>query len=86
MTYKNFAFAALICFWVSCSKDDDTQTTQTPTTPVGTVINVDATNFLTSSGAVTITTENRTLSNGATAACYKIVTKSTQSDLSLIHI
>ena len=80
MSYKNFAFAALICLWASCSKDDDTPTTPTTPTPVGTVINVDATNFLTSSGAVTITTENRTLSNGTTAACYKIVTKSTPSD------
>lgn len=68
---------ALICVSVSCSKDDDTTTT--PTTD-GTVINVDATKFLTSSGSITITTENRTLSNGKTAACYKIVTKSTPSD------
>jgi len=84
MTCKNFAFAALICFLASCSKDDDTPTSPTtpttPTTAQGTVINVDATKFLTSSGAVTITTENRTLSNGTTAACYKIVTKSTPSD------
>lgn len=77
MTFKNFAFAALICFLASCSKDD--ADTTTPTTD-GTVINVDATKFLTSSGNVTITTENRTLSNGTTAACYKIVTKSTPSD------
>ena len=47
MTYKNFAFAALICFLASCSKDDDTPTTPTtPTTANGTVINVDATKFL----------------------------------------
>lgn len=70
-------FVALLCTSLSCSKDDDTTTT--PTTD-GTVINVDATKFLTSSGSVTITTENRTLSNGKTAACYKIVTKSTPSD------
>ncbi|MDI9356698.1 MAG: YHYH protein [Chitinophagaceae bacterium] len=76
MTYKNFVFVALVCALTSCSKNDDTTT---PTTN-GTVINVDADKFLTSSGAVTITTENRTLSNGTTADCYKIVTKSTPSD------
>ena len=76
MTFKNFAFAALICFLASCNNNDDITT---PTTD-GTVVNVDATKFLTSSGNVTITTENRTLSNGTTAACYKIVTKSTPSD------
>ncbi|MFZ1748921.1 MAG: YHYH protein [Saprospiraceae bacterium] len=62
---------------VSCAKDDDTSTT---TTSTDTVINVDATKFLTSTGSVTITTENRTLSNGTTAPCYKIVTKSTPAD------
>lgn len=77
MIYKKILLVALICVSVSCSKDDDTTTT--PTTD-GTVINVDATKFLTSSGSITITTENRTLSNGKTAACYKIVTKSTPSD------
>ncbi len=76
MNCKIFTFAALICVLASCSKDDDTTT---PTTD-GTVINVDASKFLTSFGNVTITTETRTLSNGSSALCYKIVTKSTPTD------
>lgn len=76
MNFKIFTFAVLIGFSVSCSKDDDTTT---PTTG-DTVINVDASKFLTSSGNVTITTETRTLSNGTSALCYKIVTKSTPTD------
>ncbi|MBK8519297.1 MAG: YHYH protein [Saprospiraceae bacterium] len=77
MTYKILVFASLISVLVSCAKDDDSSTT---TTSTDTVINVDATKFLTSTGSVTITTENRPLSNGTTAPCYKIVTKSTPAD------
>ncbi|WP_337045261.1 YHYH protein [Emticicia sp. 17c] len=76
MNYKNLLFVALICALMSCSKDGGTTT---PTNN-GTVINVDATKFLTSSGNVTISTETRTLSNGTSALCYKIVTKSTPTD------
>jgi YHYH protein len=61
--------------FVSCKKDDDTTTVSGDT-----VINVDAAKFLTSTGSVTITTENRTLSNGTTAPCYKIVTKADPAD------
>jgi hypothetical protein len=38
------------------------------------------TQFLTTIRKVTITTETRTLSNGTSAPCYKIVTKSTPTD------
>ncbi len=75
MTYKNLLLVVLGYTLASCSKDDTTLTTNN-----GTVINVDATQFLTASGNVTITTETRTLSNGTSAPCYKIVTKSTPTD------
>ena len=75
MVYKILVFASIIVSLISCKKDDTTSTGSTDT-----VINVDAANFLTSTGSVVITTENRTLSNGTTAPCYKIVTKSTPAD------
>ena len=77
MTYKNFAFAALICLMASCSKDEDD--TKTPPTNE-TVVKVQSSNFLSAGLSVPITIETRTLSNGTTAECYKIVTKSTPPD------
>jgi YHYH protein len=76
MAYKNFAFAALICLLVSCGDDDET------TTPTSneTVIKVLSSNFLSGGLAEPITIVSRTLSNGTTADCYKIVTKSTPPD------
>ncbi len=76
MIYKLIAFASLITTLAACEKD----TTTTTTTSTDTVVKVEAANFLTSTGSVVITTENRTLSNGTTAACYKIVSKSTPAD------
>lgn len=77
MVYKKLILASVIGLSMGCSTDSDV----TPSTSTsGTVIDVDATKFLTSTGSVTITTENRTLSNGTTAACYKIVTKSDPAD------
>ena len=77
MAYKNLILASVIGLSMGCSTESDV----TPSTSTSsTVINVDATKFLTSTGSVTITTENRTLSNGTTAACYKIVTKSDPAD------
>ena len=77
MAYKNLILASVIGLSMGCSTDSDV----TPSTSTSsTVINVDATKFLTSTGSVVITTENRTLSNGTTAACYKIVTKSDPAD------
>lgn len=72
MTYKILIFASLIISMISCKKDNTNST--------DTVVNVDASNFLTSTGSVTITTEDRTLSNGTTAPCYKIVSKSIPAD------
>ncbi len=76
MAYKNFAFAALMCLLVSCGDDDES------TTPVTneTVVKVLSSNFLSGGLAEPITIVSRTLSNGTTADCYKIVTKSTPPD------
>ena len=76
MTYKNFTIVVLICFLSSCTKDDDTTT---PTTNE-TVVKVLSSNFLSGGLSEPITTVSRTLSNGTTADCYKIVTKSTPPD------
>jgi hypothetical protein len=76
MVYKFLIFASLISFADSCKKDNDSSSSTT----TDTVINVDAANFLTSTGSVVITTENRTLSNGTTAPCYKIVSTSNPAD------
>jgi hypothetical protein len=76
MTGSKFLSVALICALASCGKKDDTSVPSGQ----GTVIKVDATRFLTSSGNVTITSETRTLSNGSSAPCFKIVTKSTPTD------
>ena len=77
MTKRIVLFASLISVFLSCKNDE---VTSIGTAATGTVVKVDAANFLTSTGSVTITTENRTLSNGTTAACYKIVTKSIPAD------
>ena len=66
----------------SCSDDDSTIdiTDSTDTTDDSTVVNVDATLFLTSNGSVTITTVPCTLSNGTSTDCYQIVATGTPSD------
>lgn len=80
MVFRILIFASIISLTNACKKDAATLTTSTDT-----VINVDAANFLTSTGSVTITTENRTLSNGTTATCYKIVTKITRQTMPWVH-
>jgi len=77
MNYKNFAFAAIICTLASsCSKKSDSTTATTNET----VVKVLSSNFLSGGLSEPITTVSRTLSNGTTADCYKIVTKSTPID------
>ncbi len=76
MIHKILIFASILSAVNSCKKDNNTSSS----TDTGTVVSVDATNFITSSGSVVITTESRSLSNGTTALCYKIVTKSTPAD------
>jgi len=81
MIYKNFAFASLICLLVSCGKDDGTATDTITNPPSNeTIVKVLSSNFLSGGLSVPITTETRTLSNGTTAECFKIVTKSTPPD------
>lgn len=58
----------------SCGSSDPAPTS------TGTVIKVDAANFLSAGLAEPISIVSRTLSNGATADCYKIVSKSTPTD------
>lgn len=60
----------------SCKKNDDDDTSNT----TDTVVNVDPSNFLSGGLSTAITIESRTLSNGTTADCYKIVTTGTPSD------
>ncbi len=76
MAYKNSILAlGIVSLMLGCKEED-----VMPTVDSGTVINVDGGKFLTSTGSVTVTTESRTLSNGTTAPCYKIVTTSNPAD------
>lgn len=59
----------------SCKKDE-TNTSNT----TDTVVNVNSANFLSGGLSTPITIESRTLSNGTTADCYKIVTTGTPTD------
>ncbi|NOS93335.1 MAG: YHYH protein [Cyclobacteriaceae bacterium] len=63
---------------VACNSDSVTPTTDTNFN--GIIIDVDATQFLSSGLAEPISMVTRTLANGTSAKCYKIVTKSTPSD------
>ncbi len=75
MNYKNFAFAVIICLFAACGKDETTTPRSNET-----VLKVLSNNFLSGGLSEPITTVSRTLSNGKTAECYKIVTKSTPTD------
>jgi hypothetical protein len=70
-------FAICIALSVgSCSKDEDSQITDTNAL----VIKVESANFLTAGLSEPITIVSRTLSNGSTADCFKIISKSTPTD------
>lgn len=75
MIHKTLLFAAILSVAGSCEKNVENSAATT-----GVVIDVDAGKFLTSTGSVTITKEDHALSNGTTALCYKIVTKSNPAD------
>jgi hypothetical protein len=60
----------------SCSNSDPTPAANSS----GTVIQVDASKFLSAGLSEPISIVSRTLSNGKTADCYKIVSKSTPTD------
>lgn len=76
LTSKFFSIAIVIFLCFSCNNDEDIATT----TSDGTVIKVDATKFLANGLAEPISIVSKTLSNGSTVDCYKIVTKNTPSD------
>lgn len=76
MMYKIFSLVLISVLLTKCSKDDETTT---PTTNE-TIIKVDATKFLSGGLAESVSIVSKTLSNGTTADCYKIVTKSTPPD------
>ncbi|MDP5106876.1 MAG: YHYH protein [Polaribacter sp.] len=69
-------FSILTAGFVGCGSDD----TIIEETDDTTVVNVEATNFTTSDGSVTITTVPCTLSDGTTTDCYQIVTTSIPTD------
>lgn len=77
MRFNILVFASVVSLFTSCTKDSTTTTTTTTT------ISVDKNNFLSGGLAEPITTVSRTLSDGTTADCYKIVSKNTPSDHAL---
>jgi hypothetical protein len=80
MTNKILVCAIGVFLFISCKKNDSTSTTPASTDTTGTVINVDASKFLSDGLAEPISIVSRTLSTGTTADCYKIVTKSSPTD------
>lgn len=70
------AIGLSVTLFSSCKKDS----TSTDSSSDAVVIDVDQSKFLTGGLSGTITTENRTMSDGTTAACYKIVVKSIPTD------
>lgn len=80
MTTRIILGLALIIATVSCRKDETTIIIiETPDTSQ-TVVKVLSGNFLSGGLAEPISIVSRTLSNGTTADCFKIVTKSTPTD------
>lgn len=70
----------LITMGYSCSTDSTDGTDDSDTVDGTTVVNVDASLFLTTDGSVTVTTVPCTLSDGTETDCYQIVTNSMPSD------
>lgn len=75
MRYTISTFSFIICLLAACSKSSDTTTSSNEL-----VVKVDKSLFLSGGLSEPITIVSRTLSNGQTADCYKIVTKSTPPD------
>ncbi len=78
MKYKIVVIAAVVCMFYCCNKSSDSTTTTTNSNQ--TVIKVDKSKFLSAGLSDSITIVSRTLSNGTTADCFKIVSKLTPSD------
>lgn len=73
--FKSIGFATLaVVFFTQCKDDQTTDPT------VGTIKDVDATLFLKGGLAEPISKVTRTLSNGSSVECYKIVANSTPPD------
>ncbi|WPR70996.1 YHYH protein [Flavobacterium sp. NG2] len=78
MKNSSFIVIAAIQLFFACSSSNDNTTTTT--TETGTVVKVNAADFLSGGLVEPITTVSRTLSDGTTADCYKIVVNSLASD------
>ena len=76
MIYKISGLLVFVCMYCSCQKDDSITTSSSTET----TISVDKANFLTGGLTESISIVSKTLSDGTTADCYKIVTKSTPTD------
>jgi hypothetical protein len=85
--HKIVPFLSLIILFASCSKSSNISSTTDDV-----IIEVNPAFFLQSGLAESITKVSKTLSNGSTVECYKIVSNNTPTDhvqgpwLSLIHI
>lgn len=81
MKKLNLVVCATLCiaFATSCSKDSDTDDT-TSSTSEAVVVDVKSSNFLSAGLSEPITVVSKTLSNGKTVDCYKIVVKSLATD------
>lgn len=75
-----FVSTVLLCLVNACSKDDSTTETATTTADDAVVINVSSSQFLSAGLREPITIVSKTLSDGTTADCYKIVTTSLATD------
>lgn len=81
MTFSKFMYFLSIgtfALFSSCEKDDDDSDSTVSSST--TSINVESSNFLAGGLVEAITIESRTMSDGSTADCYKIVVNSLASD------
>lgn len=76
MNVKFLIFSVSICSLLACEKEEDITMDDTTET----VVKVNPDHFLTGGLTEAISIVSKTLSNGTTADCYKIVTKSTPTD------
>ncbi|MGJ8551198.1 YHYH protein [Winogradskyella wichelsiae] len=82
MTTKHFYHIILSAFLIgfSACSSDDSKTDNETTIDDNVIISVASTNFLSGGLSEAISIETRTLSDGTTAECYKIVVTSTPTD------
>ncbi|MCL5130280.1 YHYH protein [Algibacter sp. L4_22] len=76
---QNLALSFILLAFTACSDDDSNTDTETSTDDEVTV-SVQSDNFLSGGLSEAISIESRTLSDGTTADCYKIVVTSTPTD------